>query len=154
MAKIDRINKDTEEDRVDLHELFKNDPVALVEVETIEKRLQDRKDDIQRRMGEIEAIPESEREDARNSLAAEMFSAESEAAEARNQLLTDSILRLQDQIEEKKRKQEELQAKLRRLEELNKQLTPTKVNETKKVYPNDPCPCGSGKKYKKCCGRV
>ncbi len=25
--------------------------------------------------------------------------------------------------------------------------------KTKKVYPNDPCPCGSGKKYKKCCGR-
>ena len=25
--------------------------------------------------------------------------------------------------------------------------------ETKKVYPNDPCPCGSGKKYKKCCGK-
>ena len=22
-----------------------------------------------------------------------------------------------------------------------------------KVYPNDPCPCGSGKKYKHCCGR-
>ena len=22
----------------------------------------------------------------------------------------------------------------------------------KKVGPNDPCPCGSGKKYKKCCG--
>ena len=22
----------------------------------------------------------------------------------------------------------------------------------KKIYPNDPCPCGSGKKYKKCCG--
>ena len=21
----------------------------------------------------------------------------------------------------------------------------------RKVYPNDPCPCGSGKKYKKCC---
>ncbi len=25
--------------------------------------------------------------------------------------------------------------------------------ETEKVYPNDPCPCGSGKKYKQCCGR-
>ena len=24
--------------------------------------------------------------------------------------------------------------------------------ENAKVYPNDPCPCGSGKKYKKCCG--
>ena len=22
-----------------------------------------------------------------------------------------------------------------------------------KIYPNDPCPCGSGKKYKNCCGR-
>ena len=25
--------------------------------------------------------------------------------------------------------------------------------EAVKVYPNDPCPCGSGKKYKQCCGR-
>ena len=28
----------------------------------------------------------------------------------------------------------------------------TVVNDAK-IYPNDPCPCGSGKKYKKCCGR-
>ena len=28
-----------------------------------------------------------------------------------------------------------------------------KRRETAKVYPNDPCPCGSGKKYKQCCGR-
>ena len=26
------------------------------------------------------------------------------------------------------------------------------VRKGKKVGPNDPCPCGSGKKYKKCCG--
>mgnify|MGYP006306055905 CR=1 FL=1 len=32
--------------------------------------------------------------------------------------------------------------------------TPVKtVNVEKKVGRNDPCPCGSGKKYKKCCGR-
>ena len=31
-------------------------------------------------------------------------------------------------------------------------LSTTVVNEAK-VYPNDPCPCGSGKKYKKCCGK-
>ena len=30
--------------------------------------------------------------------------------------------------------------------------TPTKRSNAK-VYPNDPCPCGSGKKYKQCCGR-
>ena len=28
-----------------------------------------------------------------------------------------------------------------------------KKRENKKIYPNDPCPCGSGKKYKQCCGR-
>ena len=27
-----------------------------------------------------------------------------------------------------------------------------KPGQERKVYPNDPCPCGSGKKYKKCCG--
>jgi preprotein translocase subunit SecA len=25
--------------------------------------------------------------------------------------------------------------------------------ENEKIYPNSPCPCGSGKKYKQCCGR-
>ena len=28
-----------------------------------------------------------------------------------------------------------------------------KVRTEKKVYPNDPCPCGSGLKYKQCCGK-
>ena len=30
--------------------------------------------------------------------------------------------------------------------------TPVKRADAK-IYPNDPCPCGSGKKYKQCCGR-
>ncbi len=29
-----------------------------------------------------------------------------------------------------------------------------KKRDKAKVYPNDPCPCGSGKKYKQCCGRM
>ena len=32
-------------------------------------------------------------------------------------------------------------------------LPKTKTRSDKKIYPNDPCPCGSGKKYKQCCGR-
>ena len=35
---------------------------------------------------------------------------------------------------------------------LEQKKSGTSVKEAK-VYPNDPCPCGSGKKYKKCCGR-
>jgi hypothetical protein len=33
------------------------------------------------------------------------------------------------------------------------QTLPTKPGEKKKIGRNDPCPCGSGKKYKKCCGK-
>lgn len=33
------------------------------------------------------------------------------------------------------------------------QKTSSTIVKDAKVYPNDPCPCGSGKKYKKCCGR-
>jgi len=27
------------------------------------------------------------------------------------------------------------------------------IEKPKKIGRNDPCPCGSGKKYKKCCGK-
>ena len=33
------------------------------------------------------------------------------------------------------------------------QKSSTTIVKDEKVYPNDPCPCGSGKKYKKCCGK-
>ena len=33
------------------------------------------------------------------------------------------------------------------------QKASTTIHKAPKIYPNDPCPCGSGKKYKKCCGR-
>ena len=32
--------------------------------------------------------------------------------------------------------------------------TPNSFMQIKKIYPNDKCPCGSGKKYKKCCGKT
>ncbi len=43
-------------------------------------------------------------------------------------------------------------------EETRKRLYKEQKNSTTivkedKIYPNDPCPCGSGKKYKKCCGK-
>ncbi|MBQ9122696.1 MAG: SEC-C domain-containing protein, partial [Lachnospiraceae bacterium] len=33
------------------------------------------------------------------------------------------------------------------------QKSSTTIVKGDKIYPNDPCPCGSGKKYKKCCGK-
>ena len=41
-----------------------------------------------------------------------------------------------------------------KLKELYKeQKSSQTVVNAPKIYPNDPCPWGSGKKYKKCCGR-
>ena len=41
----------------------------------------------------------------------------------------------------------------KRKELYKKQKASGTVRNETKVYPNDPCPCGSGKKYKKCCGK-
>lgn len=53
-------------------------------------------------------------------------------------------------------KAEVCKTKLREYHERNRRddlgrLQP--VVKPAKVYPNDPCPCGSGRKYKKCCGK-
>ncbi len=41
----------------------------------------------------------------------------------------------------------------RRKELYRQQKASGTIRKDKKIFPNDPCPCGSGKKYKKCCGR-
>jgi SWIM/SEC-C metal-binding protein len=38
------------------------------------------------------------------------------------------------------------------LSDLERALNPQEPLISQKVGRNDPCPCGSGKKYKKCCG--
>ena len=38
------------------------------------------------------------------------------------------------------------------ISDLEKELNPPQPAHSEKVGRNDPCPCGSGKKYKKCCG--
>ncbi len=43
---------------------------------------------------------------------------------------------------------EDTRKELYRLQKLS-----TTIVKEAKIYPNDPCPCGSGKKYKKCCGK-
>ena len=44
------------------------------------------------------------------------------------------------------------QLRLSLLKELA-EAAPATIRKEKKIGRNDPCPCGSGKKYKKCCGR-
>ena len=40
------------------------------------------------------------------------------------------------------------------ISDVERLLNPSNPVKTERIAnPNDPCPCGSGKKYKKCCGR-
>jgi preprotein translocase subunit SecA len=55
-------------------------------------------------------------------------------------------------MEKRKRQQAEMRLSRGRQEEEQKQQPLQREGE--KIGRNDPCPCGSGKKYKKCCGRV
>ncbi len=57
-----------------------------------------------------------------------------------------------DAMEKRKREQREMRLSRGRDEEKAAQQ-PLK-REGEKVGRNSPCPCGSGKKYKKCCGRA
>lgn len=48
---------------------------------------------------------------------------------------------------------EEIFDENKRKELYREQKSSTTIIKPDKIYPNDPCPCGSGKKYKKCCGK-
>ncbi len=48
---------------------------------------------------------------------------------------------------------EDILTEERRKELYHQQKNSMTVRREKKIFPNDPCPCGSGKKYKHCCGR-
>ena len=64
-----------------------------------------------------------------------------------------------EEQEEREKEREAARRKLKKEQDLvysagdSGQPAPTKKRETAKVGRNDPCPCGSGKKYKKCHGR-
>ena len=59
----------------------------------------------------------------------------------------EDILKTYERLYEEARAEEKRQAREA------KQLRGKPTGEPKKVGRNDPCPCGSGKKYKKCCGK-
>ena len=63
---------------------------------------------------------------------------------------------MQDPEEEAKQLAEELKAQQEQnaaLMQLNHSDTEDDIPKEKKIARNDPCPCGSGKKYKQCCGK-
>ena len=69
------------------------------------------------------------------------------------QAITETTVRTLMHVRIEQKAEREQVAKVTGTNKDDTALREPKKRENKKVYPNDLCPCGSGKKYKQCCGR-
>ncbi len=67
--------------------------------------------------------------------------------------IQEDTIRLLFHVKVEQKVEREQVAKVTGTNKDNSAASAPKKREHAKVYPNDPCPCGSGKKYKQCCGR-
>ena len=76
-----------------------------------------------------------------------------EMFEAMTAAITEETVRILFHIRVEQKVEREPAAKVTGTNRDDTALRAPKKREVQKIYPNDPCPCGSGKKYKQCCGR-
>lgn len=74
-----------------------------------------------------------------------------EMFDAMTQNMREDTLRLMYHVRMEEKVEREEVAKVTGTNKDDSASAKPKTREAKKVYPNDPCPCGSGKKYKHCC---
>jgi len=69
--------------------------------------------------------------------------------------VTDKQIKKNEDIPDRRKAMDEIFAQYGGREKVREQLVQSfgEAASKTKVGPNDPCSCGSGKKYKKCCGR-
>ncbi len=76
-----------------------------------------------------------------------------EMFEAMTAAITEDTVRILFHIRVEQKVEREPAAKVTGTNKDTSAAQAPKRREIQKIYPNDPCPCGSGKKYKQCCGR-
>ena len=76
-----------------------------------------------------------------------------EMFEAMTAAITEETVRILFHIRVEQKLEREPAAKVTGTNRDDSAVQAPKKREEQKIYPNDPCPCGSGKKYKQCCGR-
>ena len=76
-----------------------------------------------------------------------------EMFEAMTAAITEETVRILFHIRVEQKLEREPAAKVTGTNRDDSAVHAPKKREEQKIYPNDPCPCGSGKKYKQCCGR-
>lgn len=148
---MDKTHKDqTLEEFKETLDCIADDKESLIELTVAEKELLEKSKDIVRRYRELEnsGFTDEQVEEKKAELSDEYWKARNDNMQVQVDLLKKANERLKTRLSEQKkrnlalRQEMHLPVRNRDKEELGH-----------KVYPNDPCPCGSGKKYKKCCGR-
>ncbi len=76
-----------------------------------------------------------------------------EMFEAMTAAITEETVRILFHVRVEQKVEREPAAKVTGTNKDTSAVQAPKKRAVRKIYPNDPCPCGSGKKYKQCCGR-
>ena len=132
------------------YELVKNDPEALSELNDIQKSL------IEAYKSNLEKYNEAKECGESAEVLRDIFT---EVLEAEQAAKVSEIMLLEKLYEKRQKMTQELEELNRKMREKTDELLAEKkslikhLSSVRKIYPNDPCPCGSGKKFKKCCGK-
>ena len=132
------------------YELVKNDPEALSELNDIQKSL------IEAYKSNLEKYNVAKERGESAEVLRDIFT---EVLEAEQAAKVSEIMLLEKLYEKRQKMTQELEELNRKMREKTDELLAEKkslikhLSSVRKIYPNDPCPCGSGKKFKKCCGK-
>ena len=132
------------------YELVKNDPEALSELNDIQKSL------IEAYKSNLEKYNVAKECGESAEVLRDIFT---EVLEAEQAAKVSEIMLLEKLYEKRQKMTQELEELNRKMREKTDELLAEKkslikhLSSVRKIYPNDPCPCGSGKKFKKCCGK-
>ena len=127
----------------EVYESIKNSPEAVEELNSIME------DTIERMRALVEKHEALNGKDPASVTDDELFALTKEEHEIEEDRLNRITELLRREIARKETNAASYEAEIRRLTRIKHRME----NNNRKIYPNDPCPCGSGKKYKKCCGR-
>ncbi len=137
-------------------EAIKDVPWAAKEYIAIHKRLNDGLKQLLEEENKLESCDKTEEE-----ILEEKAALDKKYKDIESEAMQDEIDLLKRVIHEHEQMRAQMEEEKKALTEEYKDLLRDVTRRTReaeklpaKVYPNDPCPCGSGKKYKKCCGKM
>ena len=126
-----------------VYETVKNSPEAVKELTEI---MSDTIEKTKAVVGKYEALSKDDIDEASKEEYAKIVEEEYRIEEERLNRIEDLLRR---EIARNENDRKVYESEMKRLTRMTYRME----NNNRKIYPNDPCPCGSGKKYKKCCGR-